>query len=282
LKSPLQLLDVDDAIDEVMFFQQAGGKCIVDQTSIGMARDPVGLQRISRGTGIHVIMVTGHYIETSHPPDIKKRDENGVYELIMHEINEGVAWGVMPGMVGEIGLTWPPKDEERKCLRAAARASADSGLPLSIHPGGAPEAVLDAIRIVEDAGGDVSHTVMCHCDVRGLGIEGLIEVAKTGCYVELDTFGRESSWIWQKSSPHYWPNDAVRIDYVAELAQRGFEKQILISHDHAGKFLLHKWGGVGYDHMLVNIVPMMLHKGLSDALIMRLLVNNPAEMLTVR
>ena len=50
-----QLLDVSTAIEEAMLYKQFGGDSLVDATSIGIARDPVGLARISRATGVNVI-----------------------------------------------------------------------------------------------------------------------------------------------------------------------------------------------------------------------------------
>ena len=48
--------DVSTVIDEVMLYQQHGGDSLVDATSIGMSRDPMGLFRVSRATGVNIIM----------------------------------------------------------------------------------------------------------------------------------------------------------------------------------------------------------------------------------
>ena len=57
----MRLLDEREAIDEAMLYQQAGGKTIVDVTNIGIGRDAKALARISRATGLNIIMGSGYY-----------------------------------------------------------------------------------------------------------------------------------------------------------------------------------------------------------------------------
>ena len=274
-----RLLSVEDAIDEVMRVKLAGGGCIVDATTVGMARDPMGLQRIALGTGIHIVMATGFYVEPTVPA-LADMSEDEMYEEIVTEIEEGAAGRVRPGLIGEVGLSHPATAGEHTSLRASARASADTGLPLSIHPGVHPDAPMEALRIVEKAGGDLSRTVMCHMEMRDMGLDGMLKVARTGCYVEYDTFGREATWMWQKGAFDI-PNDPQRLNYMAAVAEAGHADQILMSQDVAGKNLIHKYGGLGYDHLIINVMPLMRHKGWEESLIERITVDNPAHMLTI-
>ena len=48
-----------------------------------------------------------------------------------------------------------------------------------------------------------------------------------------------------------------------------------MSHDIAYKSSLTKYGGYGYHHLLVNVVPRLRRKGVDDAGLRRLLVDNP-------
>ena len=63
----LLLLDQDEAIEEVGHFTRVGGGTIVDVTTIGIGRDPVGLGNIARATGANIVMGAGYYIAPSHP-----------------------------------------------------------------------------------------------------------------------------------------------------------------------------------------------------------------------
>ncbi len=44
--------------------------------------------------------------------------------------------------------------------------------------------------------------------------------------------------------------------------------------------MLHAFGGWGYDHIVTNVVPMMTDQTMSEAVINRLLVDNPARLFT--
>jgi phosphotriesterase-related protein len=50
-----KLLDETTAIAEALHFKQLGGRTIVDVSNIGLARDPAGLARIARATGLHIV-----------------------------------------------------------------------------------------------------------------------------------------------------------------------------------------------------------------------------------
>ena len=66
----LRLLDEREAIDEALLFKMAGGESIVDCTINGIGRDPEGLARIARSTGLNIIMGSGYYTAPSHPPEL--------------------------------------------------------------------------------------------------------------------------------------------------------------------------------------------------------------------
>ena len=61
------LLDVKVAIEELAHFVEYGGRTVVDPTNVGIGRDPSALQRISRRTGLNIVMGAGFYLEPSHP-----------------------------------------------------------------------------------------------------------------------------------------------------------------------------------------------------------------------
>jgi phosphotriesterase-related protein len=54
-----QLFDADVAVEELMRFRELGGNTVIDPTNLGIGRDPAALQRISRRTGLNIVMSTG-------------------------------------------------------------------------------------------------------------------------------------------------------------------------------------------------------------------------------
>jgi phosphotriesterase-related protein len=72
-------------------------------------------------------------------------------------------------------------------------------------------------------------------------------------------------------------NDGGRKAHVLALIEARHRDQSLMSHDIAYKTSLVKYGGYGYHHLLVNVIPRLRAKGVDDAGLTRLLVENPAR-----
>ena len=60
------------------------------------------------------------------------------------------------------------------------------------------------------------------------------------------------------------PNDAQRLKWLSWLIENGYGSQIVISHDIDAKYLLLRYGGSGYAHIVNNIVPRMRSKGFEE------------------
>lgn len=268
-----------EAVDELRRFKASGGSAIVDLTPIDTGRNPVGLARVSRKTGVHIVMGTSFYNAGFHPPDIQTLKEQAIARIFIKDITDGADGpGVKAGIVGEIGLDYPLHENELKVLRAGALAQAESGAALNIHPGRAPEAPLDAIRIVKDAGGTPGRTVISHIERTVFNLDDMLRLAETGCYLEFDLFGQELSYY--PLADIDMPNDATRVDYLIGLAKRGYRDKLLVSQDICHKTQLARYGGDGYNHILDNVLPIMRRKGMSNEDIEALTVRNPARMLS--
>jgi phosphotriesterase-related protein len=278
-RDTLQLISLEDAEEALGLYRAAGGGCIVDVTPIGVGRDPAGLRRLSERSGVKVVMGTGYYVIDFHPADIAAHDEAAIYDTIVADLADGVD-GVRPGIIGEIGLVWPAHERERTVLRAAARAQADTGYCLTIHPGRNEAAPLQALEVVEAAGGDPTRTIIDHLDRTLFETHDYLELAKTGCYLELDLFGLESCYY--PVGDIDMPNDATRVDKIVALAEQGHLEQVLVSLDIDTRTRLRKYGGEGYEHIIAHVLPVMRRKGLSDDDIDTILRRNPQRALKIQ
>ena len=274
-----KLLDINTAIEEVDLFKQYGGGTLVDVTSIGIARDPIGLARISRHTGVNVVMGASFYVDAAHPVNMDEISEDEIFEKIVEDITEGVdGTGIKSGIIGEVGCSWPLTDNELKVLRASGRAQLATGAPLLIHPGRHETSPFEIIDILKEVGTDLTRTVMGHIERTIFKREDFERLAETGCYVEWDIFGTEQSYYLP--SPNIdMPNDATRMDQIGWLLEGGYEDKIVIAHDICSKQRLIKYGGHGYFYIISHIVPRMRSRGFSDDTIDKILIDNPKSIL---
>lgn len=273
------LTDEAVAIEEANRFAELGGRTMVDATNTDLARDPNALVRIAEATGLKIVMGSGHYLGSYHPLDMAERDEDALVAEIVADIEEGAeGTTVRSGLIGEIGVEYPMSADERKSLRAAARAQRATGSPLLVHPGRDARSPFEVVEEVKGAGGDPARTVIAHIDRTLFDRSEMKQLAGHGVYLEFDLFGQESSFY--QYAPIDMPNDAMRIDHLMHLEAAGFGERLLVSQDICRKTCLVTWGGWGYGHILANVVPVMRRKGMSAASIDRLLIENPARMLT--
>ncbi|MDP2952706.1 MAG: phosphotriesterase-related protein, partial [Chloroflexota bacterium] len=98
----MRLHDEETAIQEALRFKHAGGDSIVEVSNVGLGRDPLALARISRATGLNVVMGSGYYVGLAMGPDVEVKSEEEICEEIVRDIAEGVGQtGVRAGIIGE-------------------------------------------------------------------------------------------------------------------------------------------------------------------------------------
>ncbi len=266
------------ATAEVARFRAAGGGAIADPTTDGIARDPAALARISRATGVHVVMGAGYYVHRSHPEWLEAASEEEIAERIVRDLQEGAAGTpVRAGFIGEVGCSWPMTDRERKSLRAAGRAQRATGAPLMVHPGRHPDAPAEIVRELDAVGADLSRTTIAHTERTLPSPAAIVELARTGVRPSIDCFGLETAYY--PLAPFVrMPNDGGRLAIVEALLDAGLGERTLIAQDICQKHRLTAYGGHGYDHLIRDIPVMLEAAGRGDA-VEQLLVANPAAWL---
>jgi phosphotriesterase-related protein len=204
-----------------------------------------------------------------------RRTADDVTREIVTDLTVGVGdTGVRAGFIGEIGTSWPWTDNEKKVVRAAVAAQRETGAALMIHPGRHERLPLAIVDFIRKDGADLGRTIMCHVERTIADPAVLLELAATGVRLEYDLFGLETSY-YPYNPAFDMPNDGERMRQILFLIERGHQAQILMSHDIAYKHCLTAWGGFGYHHLLVNVIPRLRAKGADDKTIQTLLIDNP-------
>ena len=276
---PLQdnyVLDSEaDAVEEISRFRALGGGTLVDVTSRGLGRDPAALARASRATGLNIVMGCGWYQKVFHPPEMDGRSAEDLAREIAEDITVGAdGTGIRAGIIGEIGVNGDPiTPNEIKNIRAAARASAETGAAISFH---APQIVAEKhalLDIAEREGADLSRAIMGHsCGMAG-DIPAMLELLKRGVYIEFDTLGVV------RASPEP-SRDHLAAAAIPKLMDAGYEDRILLSQDVCWKSHLRRHGGSGYAYIQETFLPYLAALGVDEAARRRIMVENPKRALT--
>ncbi|MEA2365215.1 MAG: hypothetical protein QOI32_727 [Thermoleophilaceae bacterium] len=286
--------DEDIAAAELRLFKAAGGSTIVDVTPPGIGRDPLGLARVARMSDVKIVMATGFYVAATHPAEVAGMTASDVATRMIDEIRDGVVltpasagdqdWspepvrtGVRAGII-KTACSYPLEDSERKVLAGAAAAQRATGAGITIHVGRHERSALEIIDALREADADLTRTSLDHLDLRVERRETLLEIADSGCMLEFDMFGHESSYYPLTSRD--MPSDGQRLDVIGDLVAEGLGDRILISHDICTRHRLVSHGGHGYGRIPGHIVPRMRERGWRDEDIERIVVANPARLLT--
>jgi len=272
--------EVGTAIDEVRRMVAAGGRSLVELSSGGLSPDPVGLAEIARATGAHVVMGCGHYVHDYQDPGNARRSVDDLAAEIVAAVRDG-AWGtgIRAGIIGEIGCQAPWTEQERRVMRAALVAQAETGAAVNVHPGRHPDQPQEVADFARANGGRIERVVISHIDRTVFDAERLERLADAGCVLEWDLFGQESSYY--RLADIDMPNDAMRLRAIRRLVDRGHLAQVVVSHDICYRSRLVRYGGHGYGHIFANVVPLMRRRGFTESEIAAILVDNPRRLLTL-
>jgi phosphotriesterase-related protein len=274
------MLDLEDiATREVEMMKHDGGDAMVELSCGGLSPDPNGLRRIAEGTGVHLVMGCGYYVNDYQDAKNHDRTVDDFAEEMIGQILHG-AWGtdVRAGMIGEIGCQSPWTDLEKRVMQAALIAAQETGSAINVHPGRDPDQPQEVADFIKAAGHPTDRIVISHIDRTIFDEPRLRKLAESGVTIEFDLFGQESSYYGLSDID--MPNDATRLKLIRALIDAGHLDRVVISHDICYRTRLASFGGHGYGHIFRNVVPMMKKRGYSPEEIDAILVHNPRRLLT--
>ena len=263
-------------LEELRLFREAGGTALADVTLPGIGRAPAWLLRISERSGLHIVMGAGWYRTAYYPPEalIERRSVESLAEELVGEITAGVGdTGIRPGILGEIGTDkpWITPSEER-VHRAVARASRRTGLAITTH------AVLSDVgaaqlTIFEEEGADPGRVVIGHADSYPV-LDHYLSLLDRGASIEFDFLG-------MSFTPTEKHGEGRVVELLLELLHRGYGDRVLLSQDVCHNSQLRRYEGNGYTYLQTTFLPRLLERGVSQAEIDRLTIENPRRVLTI-
>ena len=272
-------------VDRLQELKGHGVNTFMDPCPSDIGRDVDFMAEASVKSGMRIICATGLYKEDLGGAYFKFYMHMGtgadeIADVYIKEITEGVGdAGVKPGFIkcatgvlkNEAGRPHITPYEEM-CLRAAARASKATGVPISTHT---DEAMLglEQLAIFTSEGVDSRRVIVGHTgDTSNLAYH--TSIMDKGAYVGCDRFGLE-----------FVLPDKLRLATVIGLCGVGYANKIVLSHDSVGCFkgrslalppeqrhLIANWQP---NHLFKNLLPKMREAGVSEDKIRMMLVDNP-------
>jgi phosphotriesterase-related protein len=282
MKEPDFRLDsVEHACAELGFFQQAGGKSLLDAMPIGCGRSPKRLVETARRTGVHIIASTGFH-QRSFYDDlhwIHRYSLDQITRLMIEEIAEGMDEngfnGPFPDRVdAKAGAIKIATDYQKiapvseKLIEAAANAHRATGAPIFSHTEQGTMGLEQAERLIK-YGVNPAHVAIGHLD-RNPDLAYHKAIAETGVTLQYDTPGRIK----------YQPESVV-IGLIRGLIDAGHGGQIVLGGDTARRSSWQVHGSaIGIAYIFDRFLPRLRKEGFSQEEVDALVVANPARLFT--
>lgn len=249
---------------EIEKIKAQGVTALVECTPVGVGRRADIDLAISRATNFPVVVPTGIYREPWVPQWAREAHEDALTEWMVQELTEGIEeTGVRAAWIkvgsSDNGLT----ESERKILRAAARAGAQTGAIIGSHTIRGWVARQQA-KIIEEAGYSTSRFIWIHTQAEP-DVALHLEMGRLGVWLEYDNIGgRADEWY---------------VEAVQRALDAGFGERLLLSHDR-GWYDPSKPGGgevAPFTHLVDEFLPALRRAGIDEGTITQLVQHNPFQ-----
>jgi phosphotriesterase-related protein len=272
---------VANAVAKLNELTTRGVQTIVDPTVVGLGRCIPIIQRIAQQTPLQIVVATGLYTYNEVPMYFQYRGPGTALggpevmtEMFVKDITEGIAGtgvkaAILKCATDSAGLT--PGVE--RVLRAVAQAHRQTGIPITTHTDAHTHRGRDQQRVFKEEGVDLRRVIIGHCGDT-TEVDYLKELIENGSTIGMDRFGIDMTLPFDD-----------RVNTVVALCTQGYGDRMVLSHDAAcfidwfDPAMMHtaapKWT---YTHIPDDVLPALRARGVSDAQIRQMLVDNPRRI----
>jgi phosphotriesterase-related protein len=277
---------VTDAVAKLTALCERGVRTIADPTVIGLGRYIPRIQRIAPDVDLNIIPATGVYTYGDLPFAYSQRgpgtllggDEPMVADFV-RDLTEGIAdTGVRAAFLKCAVEHDPMSAGVERALRAVAAAHRETGAPVTVHTSPREHTGPLVLGVLAEEGVDLTKVVVGHAGDSN-DLDELMSMADTGAILGMDRFGID---VFNPTS--------ARVDTIVALAERGYADRMVLSHD-ASCFI--DWFGGDpeplrqavtpnwhYTHISDDVLPVLLERGVTQAQIDQMMVENPRRYFT--
>ena len=269
---------VRKAVEKLREAKDEGVDTIVDVTPIDVGRDVRLLEEVSRKSGMQIVACTGHWLAPS--PTMEARTVEELAEFFQLEIERGLeGTGIKPGVIKVATDRAGATPFLEKALRAAARASKATGVPVTTHSYAVGRGGEQQAQIFESEGLGPARVCIGHCDESD-DLDYLTGLARRGYTLGMDHLPSGIPLVpgasllpWRK-----------RAETIKRLIDAGFVRQVFLSNDWYFGVPLAPTGfmeaaqqrnpdGILFDTR--NTIPYLKQLGVTDGDLHTITVDNP-------
>ncbi len=270
--------EVEVCVDKIAELQDLGFSSMLDPCPSDLGRDVELAAKVAQRTGFNIICATGLYKQSEgaypywHMRSNFGSQEDSMAELFIHELTKGIgATDIKAGIIKVASGPGEITDYEKTVLHAAAKASNETGAPITTHTDQGTCGDLQQ-KILTDLGVPAHRIIIGHsCGTDDHDYH--IGLARGGSYLGFDRFGIDMVFP-----------DAKRVAALIKLIKAGAGDRVVVSHDSVwcwkGEPIPREVlaaSGDAFDPTFFSkkVVPQLREAGISEEQIDCLTVDNP-------
>jgi phosphotriesterase-related protein len=265
-------------VDRIEELKDLGYSSLLDPCPSDLGRDVELMAKVAQQTGFQIICATGLYKQAEggypywHFRSNFGSTVDAMAEIFIKEISEGIgSTGVRAGIIKVATGPGEMTDYERGVFEAAAKASAETGAPITTHTDQGTVGDLQQRVLTEN--GALAHRIVIGHSCGTADTDYHMKIARGGSYLGFDRFGLD---VIQ-------PDDE-RVAALHRLIESGAGDRVVVSHDSVWcwrgqpfppaveEAMTQVWNPT---HFSKRIIPRLKDRGVTDEQIDRLLVENP-------
>lgn len=267
------------AADKIEEMKDEGIKTMIDPCPSDLGRDIEFIAEVAQKAKFNIVAATGLYHEhEGGSPHWKSRtafggpQENAMAEMMIAELTDGVGKsGIKAGIIKIATSAGVITDYEKTVLKAAAKASLETGAPITSHTDRGTMGP-EQQKLLTDLGVPAHRIIIGHCCGTS-DHDYHMKIVRGGSYLGFDRFGLDIIHP-----------DAERVTSLLKLIKKGAGSRVVVSHD-----TVWCWRGEPIErkvldeiekvwtpsHFTKRIVPRLLAGGATQADVDTLLLENP-------
>jgi len=216
------------ASDQLKRAKDEGVSTIIDCTTIDLGRDIRMMEEVSRRSGLHVIASTGVWLDPSNT--LRQRTVDELSDFFVREITVGIEGTDIKAGVIKVANGNTIDMFGDKLLRAAARASRMTGVPITTHTAGLQRMGEKQAVIFEEEGIAPQRICIGHSDNSPADYQ--MGLARRGYRIGMDQLPRGGAVA--PGTPLVGPGAlpwAQRYSQIKSLVDAGFADRVMLGND---------------------------------------------------
>lgn len=273
--------EITRAVDKLRRLADLGVDTIVDPTVLGLGRDISRLTRVATQVPLNIVVATGVYTYDSLPfpysmlgPGTTLGGDEPMVTDFVRDLTVGIGeTGIRAAFLKCAVEHAPMSTDVERALRAVARASLETGAPITVHTNAREQTAPLVVDVLRSEGVDLGSVVLGHAG-DSTDVDALAALADTGAILGMDRFGID-----------VFATTDQRVATIAALVDRGYADRMVLSHDASCRIdwfgpdapalideLMPNWN---YEHISNDVLPALLAAGVAQDQVDTMLVAVP-------